>query len=80
MINDETKVLNGVISRSARSAGFIYVDTYDAFDGHELCSGLTTTKWMNRVVLPDDHQSYHPNVLGHQAFTRALVRASGSPS
>jgi lysophospholipase L1-like esterase len=79
-INDETKVLNGVISRSARSAGFIYVDTYDAFDGHELCSGLTTTKWMNRVVLPDDHQSYHPNVLGHQAFTRALVRASGSPS
>jgi hypothetical protein len=47
-INESILQLDGVITRAAHKAGVIPVNTYDAFDRHELC---TDQPWMNGLIL-----------------------------
>jgi sugar lactone lactonase YvrE len=66
-MNDVGKKLNDVIEAAASDAGFIFVDTYDAFDGHEVC---TSDAYLNKGILSPrksiQNWSFHPNVEGHQ--------------
>lgn len=82
-INAEVASLNRVIQQKAAAAGLIYVDTYNAFEGHELCNGKQS-EWMNRVVLDlrpgRTQQSYHPNVSGQEQLWRLIAGHLGPPN
>ena len=76
-MNDITHELNEAIKASATAAGVEYVDTYDAFAGHEQCS--PNTPWINGVVSRDrenpDAETLHPNANGQKALTERLWTA-----
>jgi lysophospholipase L1-like esterase len=71
----EQTALNGVadllatkISEVATAHGFDYVDPRDAFNSHRVCDDV---EWLNGLSDPIV-ESYHPNRLGHDAFTRLI--------
>jgi hypothetical protein len=75
-INQSISELNQINKRAAGSVpGVKFVDTYDAFKGHELCNTGGKEEWMNRVVFPDTVQSFHPNVQGHEAEAKLILPA-----
>ena len=68
----EQSALNGVadllvtrISGVATAHGFDYVDPRIPFDPHRVCADI---EWLNGLSNPVS-ESYHPNRLGHDAFT-----------
>lgn len=82
--------LNSVIKAAAQYAGVQYIEVENAFSGYELCrplsleTGLTTA--VNGLTAGDDigllgvnvvgNESFHPNVLGHQLMSQALLAQS----
>lgn len=69
---DEQSSLNGVAdllaARTAAAAtahGFDFVDPRTPFDPHRICADV---EWLNGLSNPVG-ESYHPNRLGHDAFT-----------
>ena len=75
-INREIAKIDAAIRDAADAANFTYIDeTYNAFDGHELCNGRRAP-WINRVVIDIDahkrQQSYHPNASGQRALANLL--------
>jgi lysophospholipase L1-like esterase len=68
----EQRDLNGVadllatkISAVAAAHGFDYVDARGPFQPHRICDDV---EWLNGLSNPIG-ESYHPNRLGHDAFT-----------
>lgn len=68
----EQSSLNGVadlfatkISAVATAHGFDFVDPRTTFDPHRVCADV---EWLNGLSNPTS-ESYHPNRLGHDAFT-----------
>lgn len=78
-INQKIHDMDAVIHESALAAGVEYVDTEDAFDGHELCDGNGSPAAANSPQLPTVY-SFHPNALGHQLLAAALETALTQPS
>jgi hypothetical protein len=74
-INTEIRSMDNTLRAAAQSAGVKYVSTYDAFNGHELC---TNNPFSNRVIKTRQlhilRGSFHPNASGHLALAR-LVEA-----
>ncbi|MEV4507440.1 GDSL-type esterase/lipase family protein [Dactylosporangium sp. NPDC049525] len=77
-INDSILRLDEIIASAAHKAGVTPVGTYDAFDGHELCS---RQPWMNGLILDVNksyrQQSFHPNALGYFAEAKLNLRKLG---
>jgi hypothetical protein len=63
--------LNAAIAAAVSSYGapFEYVDPYDQFEGHQLCS---SDPYFNGLNLIHQSYSYHPNGQGQQAYARAV--------
>lgn len=84
--------LNSVIKAAAQYSGVQYIDVENVFDGYELCrpvsltTGLTTA--VNGISSGDDigalgveifgNESFHPNQLGHQLMSQALLAQSAN--
>lgn len=70
-INQEILKLNEVIKNAVVAQGFVYVDTFDAFKGHELC---TLRPYFNSARA-DLQESYHPNVDGQKRLAAVLKKS-----
>lgn len=73
---EEQSALNGVAdllatktSAVAAAHGFDFVDPRTPFDTHRICDDL---EWLNGLSDPVS-ESYHPNRLGHDAFTDLIA-------
>jgi len=71
-INSEGKKMDQALARAAHQAGVKYVNAYDAFQGHELC---TRYPYLNRFILHGYVGSFHPNIAGHRALARLVESA-----
>ena len=67
--------LDQTIHAAATRAHVTYVDTTEAFAGHELCSG---SSWVNPVSLQGRSQA-HPTAAGQQALERSVAAALQPP-
>jgi lysophospholipase L1-like esterase len=56
-------------SAVATAHGFDFVDPRGAFDPHRICADV---EWLNGLSNPIG-ESYHPNPLGHDAFTDLIA-------
>lgn len=82
--------LNGVIKKAADTAGVYYVDTEDAFAGHELCEA--GSKAVNGVTAGNDagitvrgksftflgNETYHPTALGYRLLADAIEKRTAN--
>jgi len=73
---DEQSALNGVAdllatktAALAAAHGFGFVDPRTPFDAHRICASV---EWLNGLSNPIS-ESYHPNQLGHDAFTDLIA-------
>jgi lysophospholipase L1-like esterase len=73
---DEQSALNGVAdllatktSALAAAHGFDFVDPRTPFNTHRICDNV---EWVNGLSNPIG-ESYHPNQLGHDAFTDLIA-------
>jgi lysophospholipase L1-like esterase len=68
--------LNAIIHEAATAAGVKFLDVAAEFANHEVCGSQGA--WMNGPDLalgfPIDDESFHPNVLGQQAYARVVNR------
>ena len=62
--------VNRIIKEEAERAGLDYVDTYDVFQGNELC---TRNSYLNYADPIDQEHSYHPTVDGHEALASRVA-------
>lgn len=67
-----TRELNRRVASAARRAGLTYVDTFDAFAGHELCRFIFGLPWAQGLLTGGINGSFHPNALGHAALNRRI--------
>lgn len=69
--------VDGVIQQAATEAGVNYVNTENAFDGHNLCSANPSA--MNGLTSGNDtlglvgDESYHPTAYGHQLLAHTIA-------
>jgi hypothetical protein len=63
--------LNSAIATAVSTAGspFEYVDPFDQFTGHELCSSVS---YFNGADAFHPGYSYHPNSQGQAAYANAV--------
>lgn len=83
MANDLITYFNAVIKSAAAHAGAFYVDTEGALDGHRMCDGVSAFMAVNGLTFGDEavidnrgpvsKASYHPNELGHQLMSSAIL-------
>jgi PKD repeat protein len=72
-----TQRLDAEIEQDALAAGDHYVDTFNAFDGHNVCDG-SPQSWVNPVMLATESPlkispySVHPNASGQQALAQVV--------
>jgi hypothetical protein len=60
-INEEAKKMDDVIKKAAKAQRFTYVDLYDAFTGHELC---TSQPYLNSFQPLDKQEAIIQMLLG----------------
>lgn len=82
--------LNAVIEQAALKAGAKYVDVSQAFAGSRLCETKSSNVAINGFTLGNDGgignfkfagaESYHPNALGHELLSRAILNATDNMS
>lgn len=72
-INQSISRLNALIAATAKPAGFTFVNTYNSFDGHNLCD---PEPWLNKASVPVT-SSFHPNRQGQAALAVAVEQALG---
>lgn len=75
MIVESTKYLNEVIRYTADISGAIYISTQTSLNGHVLC-GSDHQKAVNGIVVDNQSESFHPNVLGHQLMADRIMEAT----
>jgi len=69
-LNASADLLSDAIAAAAAGHGFGYVDARDPFTGHAVCDD---DEWLNGLSNPIG-ESYHPNRLGHDAYTTEVTR------
>jgi PKD repeat protein/lysophospholipase L1-like esterase len=79
-INQKVHDMDAAVRESALAAGVEYVDTENAFTGHELCSGNGLPSAVNSANPIHQEYSFHPNALGHQLLAGALETALVKPA
>jgi len=76
-INDEERSMDNTIARAVRETldpHIRYVETYEAFRGHERCE---SEPWLNGIKVKERVGSFHPNEKGHQALAKLVEKAAG---
>ncbi|GAA4904477.1 GDSL-like lipase/acylhydrolase family protein [Stackebrandtia albiflava] len=68
-LNAAADLLSDTTEAVAADFGFTYLDARDAFDGHAVCDDV---EWLNGLSNPIG-ESYHPNRLGHDGYTREVT-------
>ena len=68
-LNSVADLLATKTAAVATAHGFDFVDPRTAFDTHRICDDV---EWLNGLSDPIG-ESYHPNVLGHDAFTDLIA-------
>lgn len=78
-MNEKVHDMDLAIARAvaeARNPRVRYVETFNAFRGHERC---TKAPYLNGIVQPlgsEKVNSFHPNILGHRALAALVDRAA----
>jgi lysophospholipase L1-like esterase len=72
-----TEALDQTIQTAATQAHVNFVNDFDAFTGHELC---TSDPWVNGVNLIHPSYSLHPNEQGQMAIARSVAAAISAKS
>jgi len=68
-INQEIAKLDSTVKNAAGKFGFVFVDTYDSMNKHELC---TNKPWLSAAQIPKAY-SFHPNVDGQKGLAETLA-------
>lgn len=77
-LNEMTSELDAVIRRAAENAGVTYVDVYEAFAGHELCTGQSYLHGIDKSDSAFKRDAFfHPNVAGQGRYRDLLLDAIG---
>ncbi|WP_214405706.1 SGNH/GDSL hydrolase family protein [Pseudonocardia lacus] len=71
-----TKQLDDMLAAQAAIAGTEYVDTYTPTIGHDICTP-PGTKWVEGLTPTSPAAPMHPNALGMEAMSAAVVAAVG---
>lgn len=74
-LRDTEKALNAMLAEQADEAGVTYVDTYDRFIGHDVCT-LPGTKWIEGLVPTAPAAPVHPNALGMLSMAQDVLAAA----
>lgn len=74
-LRDTEKALNAMLAEQADAAGVTYVDTYDAFIGHDACTP-PGTKWIEGLVPTAPAAPVHPNALGMLSMAQDVLAAA----
>ena len=75
-LRETEKRLDDVLAAQASTAGVGYVDTSTPTIGHDICT-LPGTKWVEGVAPVAPAPPMHPNALGMEAISAAVVAAAG---
>lgn len=70
------RAINDVLRSAAASASATYVDTYSSSRGHDMCQPVGT-RWIEGLEPGDRAAQMHPNALGVQNMSAAVVAALG---
>ena len=79
-MNDEVRSMDNTIARAVRETldpRIRYVETYEAFKGHERCE---SEPWLNGIKKSGNisfEESMHPNINGNAQLARIVERAAG---
>jgi lysophospholipase L1-like esterase len=71
-LNQVVHDLNGTIRAAAAEAGVTYVNTEDAFAGHEFCNSQGNPAYINPLGMPFA-AAFHPNGPGHHALATEVT-------
>jgi len=74
-LRETETALNAMLAEQADEAGVTYVDTYDRFIGHDVCT-LPGTKWIEGLVPTAPAAPVHPNALGMRAMAQDVLTAA----
>lgn len=74
-LRDTEKALNAMLAEQAAEAGVTYVDTYDRFVGHDVCTP-PGTKWIEGLVPTAPAAPVHPNALGMLSMAQDVLAAA----
>jgi lysophospholipase L1-like esterase len=74
-LRETEKRLDDMLAAQAATAGVGYVDTYTPTIGHDICT-LPGTKWVEGVAPTAPAAPMHPNALGMEAMSAAVVAAA----
>lgn len=88
LVQKSVSYVNQVIKAAAKAAGVYYVDTEEALEGYNLCSGTQQSNMaVNGVTLGNDkylfigNESFHPNQNGHELLKKdILAKTQGNPA
>jgi lysophospholipase L1-like esterase len=75
-LRETTKHLDDMLAAQASIAGATYVDTYTPTIGHDICT-LPGTKWIEGLAPTSPAAPMHPNALGMEAMSAAVVASLG---
>ncbi|WP_204004056.1 SGNH/GDSL hydrolase family protein [Micromonospora lutea] len=76
-IAEATAQARDMIAAAVRATGdgrIVFVDAFDAFQGHRVCSD---GPWSNGFVISDPEDSFHPNAAGYRAVADRLRQVLG---
>ncbi|WP_406281622.1 SGNH/GDSL hydrolase family protein [Embleya sp. NBC_00896] len=68
--------LNDMIAKEAAKQGAEYVDTYTGSAGHDVCKPVGT-KWVEGIKPESPGAQVHPNALGQEAMSKAVLAKLG---
>jgi lysophospholipase L1-like esterase len=71
--------LNATIARAAEDGDATYVDTATPTVGHDVCA-LPGQRWIEGLVPTAPAAPVHPNALGAEALSRAVLATLGAPA
>jgi lysophospholipase L1-like esterase len=71
--------LNATIAQAAADGDATYVDTATPTVGHDVCA-LPGTRWIEGLVPTAPAAPVHPNALGAEALSRAVLATLGVPA
>ncbi|MBW0115570.1 SGNH/GDSL hydrolase family protein [Pseudonocardia abyssalis] len=74
-LRDTEKALNAMLAEEAAAAGVTFVDTYERFIGHDVCT-LPGTKWIEGLVPTSPAAPVHPNALGMLSMAQDVLAAA----
>ncbi|RKE18991.1 SGNH/GDSL hydrolase family protein [Streptomyces sp. TLI_171] len=75
-VAQQEQQLNAMLRQRAETAGVAFVDTYAAFDGHDMCAG-EGERWIEPLGAAPGLAPIHPNARGEQGMAAVVLAALG---